>query len=72
MIKYDVTVAGMINLGYVATIEGRGMTVTVDKITVNETYELSYETAPVLKVGSSWENGLVNIWSGLADQQIVC
>lgn len=30
------------------------------------------ETAPVLKVGPSWENGLVNIWSGLADQQIVC
>ena len=56
---------GMINLGYVETIADSAMTVTVNKIIVNDTYELTYDSAPVLKAGSSWENGLVNIWSGL-------
>ncbi len=63
---------GMINLGYVETITDSGMTVTVNKITVNDTYELTYDSAPVLKAGSSWENGLVNIWSGLEDGAKIC
>ncbi|MBE5878054.1 MAG: hypothetical protein E7290_14370 [Lachnospiraceae bacterium] len=63
---------GMINLGYVETIADSGMTVTVNKITVNDTYELTYDSAPVLKAGSSWENGLVNIWSGLEGGAKIC
>lgn len=63
---------GLINLGYIKTITDSPMTVTVHKITVNNKYELRYDNAPVLKAGSSWENGLVNIWSGLQDGAKIC
>jgi endoglucanase len=64
--------AGFINPGYISTIDGSNMTVTIDKITVNGTYELFFSSPRVLKAGSSWENGLPNIWSGLSDKAILC
>lgn len=63
---------GLFNLGYIETIWGSSMTVTVNKITVNGTYELTYGTAPVLQAGSGSANGLQNIWSGLSAGQVIC
>ena len=54
---------GMKNLGYIEPIDGSSMTATITKIVVNGTYELEYETAPVLKAGENGANGLANIWN---------
>lgn len=54
---------GMKNLGYIEPIDGSSMTATITKIVVNDTYELEYETAPVLKAGENGANGLANIWN---------
>lgn len=63
--------AGMRNLGYVKTIAGSAITVTINKITVNG-FELTYDTAPVLYAGTDYSNGLVNIWSGLESGVAIC
>ncbi|MBQ6788287.1 MAG: cellulase family glycosylhydrolase [Lachnospiraceae bacterium] len=54
---------GMKNLGYIEPVDGSSMTATITKIVVNDTYELTYETAPVLKAGENGANGLANIWN---------
>ena len=54
---------GMKNLGYIEPMDGSSMTATITKIVVNDTYELEYETAPVLKAGENGANGLANIWN---------
>ena len=67
----NVSASGLINLGYITQIADSAMTVTINKVVVNG-YELVYEAAPVLKANSSWENGLVNIWSGLESGAQIC
>lgn len=66
------SVDGFKNLGYIETIADSEIMVTLNKITINETYELTFEEEKVLQVGTSWNNGLPNIWSGLNDEAIVC
>jgi endoglucanase len=70
-VTYD-SVAGFYNLGYIELITGSEMTVTVNKVTVNGTYELTFESPKELKAGSSTENGLPNKWSGLSDGVAFC
>ncbi|MGN0369840.1 MAG: cellulase family glycosylhydrolase [Butyrivibrio sp.] len=57
--------AGMRNMGWVDTIEGSSMQVKVDKLTINGTYELTYDKT--MDAGSTSTNGMDNIWGGLAD-----
>lgn len=66
------SVDGFKNLGYMETIDDSEIKVTLRKIVVNETYELTFEEEKVLQVGTSWNNGLPNIWSGLDDKALVC
>ena len=73
--EYDVefefdSVTGMQNLGYIKQDENSSLTVTITKITVNDSYELTYESAPVLKANSDWENGLAHIWGAAAGERI--
>lgn len=65
------TETGMKNLGYMNIIEGSAMTVTVDKLVINDTYELQYESAPVLQAGVENSNGISNIWN-VAPQERIC
>lgn len=74
-LSFDST-AGMKNLGYIDTkvndvvtdeFKDSSLTVTITKITVNDTYDLVYETAPVLDVNS---NALANIWGVAAGVKI--
>lgn len=65
--NYSVTVplskgAGMRNMGYFETISGSQAQVKVSKIVINDKYELGY--VRTVKIGSSSQNGLHNIWDG--------
>ena len=54
---------GMKNLGYVMPCADSSMTLTLNKLKINDEYELTYENAPVLQAGVSNANGLSNIWN---------
>ncbi|BCN29385.1 cellulase family glycosylhydrolase [Anaeromicropila herbilytica] len=67
--NYSITVnpsnvKGMVNMGYFETVSGSAITATLSKVTINNSYVLDY--AATLKVGTKYDNGLKNIWSGLA------
>lgn len=55
--------AGMKNLGFVELISDSVMKIEVRKITVNDTYMLSFGSNPVLQAGVNNCNGLANIWN---------
>ena len=57
------TEAGMKNLGYVEAISDSAMKIEIEKITVNDTYELTFESNPILQPGVANANGLANIWN---------
>jgi endoglucanase len=69
-VSFDLSAAplsGLINMGYFVTDTASTAVATLKKVTVNGTYELAYDAT--LKVNSTWENGLKNIWSGLSAGQ---
>ena len=61
--------SGIINMGYFATDTNNAAVATLSKVTVNGRYELAYNAT--LKVNSTWENSLNNIWSELTDGQMI-
>lgn len=58
-------VPGIINMGYFVTDTTSTAVATLTKVTVNGTYEMTYNAT--LKINSTWENSLINIWWELAD-----
>lgn len=60
---------GIANMGWFVTDPNNTAVATLTKVIVNKTYELTY--GAVLKLNSSSECSLPNIWSGMADGQIL-
>lgn len=65
------TCDGMNNLGYVQKVEGSSMVISVENLIVNDTYTLEYQFDKNLYAGTDYNNGLKNIWSGLADSEVI-
>ena len=64
-LSYDWGSDCMVNMGYIDTIQGSSMTVTINTITVNGTYVVDIDKT--LDAGSGSTNGLYNCWSGLSE-----
>lgn len=54
---------GLTNLGHFTALWGSTVMVTLNKVTVNGTYAMTFENSPVANLGTGNPNGYANIWN---------